>query len=92
MHTVFKLYPSEPADEWTFPLSVIGAGESVHLCHVQLQREEGWARGAPPTGWLHCGLHWPPVRYQQAYDTDVQYMMASNAEEQALQFEVQICC
>lgn len=47
--------PSESTDEYF--LSVIGAGESVHFCHVQLQREKGRACGAPPTGWLHCGLH-----------------------------------
>lgn len=40
------------------------SGQSVHLCHVQLQREEGRTCGASPTGWIYCGLHWPSARYR----------------------------
>lgn len=32
-------------------------GQSVHICHVQLPREEGGASGAAATGRVHCGLH-----------------------------------
>lgn len=38
------------------------AGESVHLCHVQLQREEGGASGADAAGGLHGGLQRPSAR------------------------------
>lgn len=31
-------------------------GESVHVCNVQLQREEVRTTGASPAGWVHCGL------------------------------------
>lgn len=38
------------------------AGESVHLRHVQLQREEGRASGADAAGGLHGGLLRPSAR------------------------------
>lgn len=50
------------SDNWIFPLIVTGVGKSVHLCHVQLQREEGRACRTPSAGWLHGGLYWPPAR------------------------------
>lgn len=50
-------HPDEPIISFDFL-----SGDSVHLRHVQLQRKEGGACGAPPAGWIHRGLHRPPTR------------------------------
>lgn len=42
-------------------------GKSVHVRHVQLQREEVRTAGAAAAGRLHRGLQWPSARWGDLY-------------------------
>lgn len=63
IYTLLKIYP-EAWIKGAFVEPCV-VGKSVHVRHVQLQREKVWTAGAAAAGWLHRGLQWPSARWGQ---------------------------